>query len=107
MDRAARRVTVDGAEVRMTAREFDLLSFLLAYPGRAHTRSYLLQQVWKYNYVGDAKTVDVHVRWLRSKFEDRKEFEIVTVRGVGYRLDRPDVPSAASTGSVSRSLEAG
>src|ERR1700716_482489 len=67
--------------------DVDRLSFLLAYPGRAHTRSYLLQQVWKYNYVGDAKTVDVHVRWLRSKFEDRSDFEIVTVRGVGYRLE--------------------
>lgn len=91
MDRAARRVVMDGAEVKMTAREFDLLSFLLAFPGRAHTRSHLLQQVWKYNYVGDAKTVDVHVRWLRRKFDGRAAFDIVTVRGVGYRLDRPDV----------------
>jgi DNA-binding response OmpR family regulator len=99
IDRAARRVLLDGAEVKLTAREFDLLSFLLAYPGRAHSRSYLLQQVWKYNYVGDAKTVDVHVRWLRSKFEGRVPFDIVTVRGVGYRLDRPDVPGARAAGS--------
>ena len=97
IDRAARRVLLDGAEVKLTAREFDLLSFLLAYPGRAHSRSHLLQQVWKYNYVGDAKTVDVHVRWLRSKFEGRVSFEIVTVRGVGYRLDRPGIPGALSS----------
>ena len=90
MDRAARRVLIDGDELRLTAREFDLLSFLLANPGRAHSRTYLLQQVWRYNYVGDAKTVDVHVRWLRRKLEGRVPFEIVTVRGVGYRLDRPD-----------------
>jgi two-component system phosphate regulon response regulator PhoB len=55
-----------------------------------HTRRHLLQQVWKYNYVGDAKTVDVHVRWLRRKFAGRAPFEIVTVRGVGYRADRHD-----------------
>jgi DNA-binding response OmpR family regulator len=88
MDRAARTVTLDGAEIKLTAREFDLLSFFLAHPGRVHTRRHLLQQVWKYNYVGDAKTVDVHVRWLRRKFAGRAPFEIVTVRGVGYRADR-------------------
>ena len=44
--------------------------------------------MWRYNYVGDAKTVDVHVRWLRQKFAGRAPFEIVTVRGVGYRADR-------------------
>ena len=95
LDRAARRVLLDGTEMKLTAREFDLLSFLLANPGRAHSRSYLLQQVWRYNYVGDAKTVDVHVRWLRRKLEGRVGFEIVTVRGVGYRLDRPDVVDAS------------
>ncbi|GAC1332007.1 MAG: response regulator transcription factor [Candidatus Dormibacteria bacterium] len=97
VDRAARRVVMDGADVKLTAREFDLLSFLLANPGRAHSRNYLLQQVWKYNYVGDAKTVDVHIRWLRRKFEGRVAFEIVTVRGVGYRLDRPGGQRTAST----------
>jgi len=90
LDRAARRVTLDGEEVKLTAREFDLLSFFLAHPGRVHSRRYLLEQVWRYNYVGDAKTVDVHVRWLRQKFAGRAPFEIVTVRGVGYRVDRED-----------------
>jgi DNA-binding response OmpR family regulator len=90
LDRAARRVTLDGQEVKLTAREFDLLSFFLGHPGRVHSRRHLLQQVWRYNYVGDAKTVDVHVRWLRQKFAGRAPFEIVTVRGVGYRVDRED-----------------
>ena len=90
LDRAARRVTLDDEEVKLTAREFDLLSFFLAHPGRVHSRRYLLEQVWRYNYVGDAKTVDVHVRWLRQKFAGRAPFEIVTVRGVGYRVDRED-----------------
>jgi DNA-binding response OmpR family regulator len=90
LDRAARRVTIESQEIKLTAREFDLLSFFLGHPGRVHSRRHLLQQVWRYNYVGDAKTVDVHVRWLRQKFAGRVPFEIVTVRGVGYRLDREE-----------------
>jgi DNA-binding response OmpR family regulator len=96
LDRAARRVTLDGQEVKLTAREFDLLSFFLGHPGRVHSRRHLLQQVWRYNYVGDAKTVDVHVRWLRQKFAGRVPFEIVTVRGVGYRVDREDSVQASA-----------
>ena len=96
LDRAARRVTLDGQEVKLTAREFDLLSFFLGHPGRVHSRRHLLQQVWRYNYVGDAKTVDVHVRWLRQKFAGRVPFEIVTVRGVGYRVDREDGVQASA-----------
>jgi DNA-binding response OmpR family regulator len=94
LDRAARRVTLDDEEVKLTAREFDLLSFFLAHPGRVHSRRHLLERVWRYNYVGDAKTVDVHVRWLRQKFAGRAPFEIVTVRGVGYRIDREDRASS-------------
>ena len=94
LDRAARRVMLDGEEIKLTGREFDLLSFFLGHPGRVHSRGHLLQQVWRYNYVGDAKTVDVHVRWLRQKFAGRAPFEIVTVRGVGYRADREDAIQA-------------
>jgi DNA-binding response OmpR family regulator len=89
IDRPARRVWLDGGEVRLTAREFDLLAFLLAHPGRVHSRDSLLTQVWAPGFVGDRKTVDVHIRWLRAKFADRAPFAIVTVRGIGYRLDRP------------------
>jgi DNA-binding response OmpR family regulator len=96
LDRAARRVTLDSHEIKLTAREFDLLSFFLGHPGRVHSRRHLLQQVWRYNYVGDAKTVDVHVRWLRQKFAGRVPFEIVTVRGVGYRLDREEEVKASA-----------
>jgi two-component system phosphate regulon response regulator PhoB len=56
-----------------------------------HSRDALLNQVWGAGFLGDRKTVDVHVRWLRSKFAGVAPFEIVTVRGAGYRLDRPDV----------------
>ncbi len=57
-------------------------------PGRVHTRDVLLENVWGHEFSGDRKTVDVHVRWLREKFAGVAPFEIVTVRGVGYRLDR-------------------
>src|SRR5437899_3952713 len=88
IDRAARRVILDGADVKLTAREFDLISYLLAFPGRVHTRDSLLENVWGREFTGDRKTVDVHIRWLRGKFAARAPFEIVTVRGLGYRLDR-------------------
>jgi two-component system, OmpR family, alkaline phosphatase synthesis response regulator PhoP len=88
IDRAARRVIMGGADIRVTAREFDLLSYLLAHPGRVHTRDVLLENVWGHEFSGDRKTVDVHVRWLREKFAAQAPFEIVTVRGIGYRLDR-------------------
>jgi len=88
INRAARRVILDGADVKLTAREFDLLSYLLAFPGRVHTRDSLLENVWGREFTGERKTVDVHIRWLREKFAGRAPFEIVTVRGIGYRLDR-------------------
>src|SRR5438094_5791727 len=88
IDRAARRVIPRGADVKLTTREFDLLSYLLAHPGRVHTRDVLLENVWGHEFSGDRKTVDVHVRWLREKFAGVEPCELVTVRGVGYRLDR-------------------
>ena len=88
IDRAARRIVINEKDVKLTAREFDLLSYLLAHPGRVHTRDTLLENVWGHEFSGDRKTVDVHVRWLREKFVGAAPFEIVTVRGIGYRLDR-------------------
>ncbi|HET7466294.1 MAG TPA: response regulator transcription factor [Candidatus Dormibacteraeota bacterium] len=91
IDRAARRVTLGGREVKLAAREFDLLSHLVAHPNRVHTREALIESVWGHEFTGDRKTVDVHIRWLRQKFAGRAPFEIVTVRGAGYRLDRQPV----------------
>jgi len=88
IDRAARRVLMHGRDVKLTVREFDLISYLLAHPGRVHTRYTLLENVWGHDFAGDRKTVDVHIRWLREKFAGVAPFEIVTVRGIGYRLDR-------------------
>jgi two-component system response regulator RegX3 len=95
IDRPARRVLVDGQDVKLTAREFELLSYLVAHSGRVQSRDVILQHVWGVDFMGDRKTVDVHVRWLREKFAGRVPFEIVTVRGAGYRLDRLSTSSVA------------
>ncbi len=88
IDRPAHRVLVEGKDVKLTAREFELLSYLIAHSGRVQSRDAILQQVWGADFMGDRKTVDVHIRWLREKFAGKVPFEIVTVRGAGYRLDR-------------------
>ena len=98
IDRAARTVHVHGAELRLAPKEFDLLSLLVLNAGRVLSRQTIIQRVWGSKFYGDSKTVDVHVRWLREKFEsfDRLPFRITTVFGVGYRLDRLDrLPEAA------------
>ena len=84
LDEDARRVTIDGQEVDLTRREFDLLAALLRDPDRAHTRDALLQRVWGSTYL-ETKTVDVHVAALRRKLGDA--LKISTLRGVGYRLE--------------------
>lgn len=88
LDRASRRVTLNGKELDLRPREFDLLAFLASRPGRVYSRDQLLQEVWGFDYAGDTRTVDVHVRWLRMKIEDdaANPRRIQTVRGVGYRF---------------------
>ncbi|GHG78955.1 DNA-binding response regulator [Amycolatopsis acidiphila] len=84
----ARQATLDGAELPLTAREFDLLAFFLAHPGVAFSRADLLEKVWGWDF-GDQSTVTVHVRRLREKIEPNpaKPMRIATVWGVGYRYD--------------------
>jgi DNA-binding response OmpR family regulator len=88
LDPAARAATRGGAPLGLTVREFDLLAFLLAHPGRAYTRAELLELVWGWTF-GDQSTVTVHVRRLREKIEPdpRHPSRIVTVWGVGYRYE--------------------
>jgi two-component system, OmpR family, response regulator ResD len=90
IDTHARRATRDGAELALTVRELDLLTFLMAHPGRAFNRAELMQQVWGWTY-GDQSTVTVHVRRLREKVEDdpTNPSLIRTVWGIGYRLELP------------------
>lgn len=88
VDYARRSVTKNGAPVELTQREFDLLYTLMKNPGRVFTREMLLDTVWKIDFYGDTRTVDVHVRYLRQKLEDEPDHpqRILTVRGVGYRF---------------------
>lgn len=91
IDSASREVLVGADAVELTAKEFDLLRFLAASPGRVFTRQLLLDRVWGADAYVDERTIDVYVRWLRSKIEaDPAHPErIVTVRGVGYKLAAP------------------
>lgn len=91
LDLLAHELRLDGRAVHLRPKEFQLLAMLAAHPGRAFTRRQLLDRVWGPGQVGDPRTVDVHVRWLRSKIEAQPErpVHLVTVRGVGYRLDPP------------------
>jgi two-component system response regulator RegX3 len=83
------RVTVRGVDVALPLKEFDLLECLLRNAGRVLTRGQLIERVWGADYVGDTKTLDVHIRRLRSKIElDQAEpAHIVTVRGLGYKFE--------------------
>lgn len=89
VDPAARRVTVAGSEVPLSAKEFDLLHLLAASPGRVLTREAILERVWGFAFEGTARTVDNFIRTLRQKVERDPSHprHIVTVRTVGYRLE--------------------
>jgi DNA-binding response OmpR family regulator len=89
LDLIARRATRSGEELRITHKEFDLLATLMRNQGAVLSRDLLLERVWGYDYAGQTKTVDVHVRWLREKIEPDPSHpqRIVTVRGVGYRFE--------------------
>ncbi|MGQ9756700.1 MAG: winged helix-turn-helix domain-containing protein [Actinomycetota bacterium] len=84
IDEGRYQVRVDGMPVELTFKEFELLRFLASHPGRVFTRQMLLEQVWGYDYFGGTRTVDVHVRRIRSKIEREGRTYIRTVRGVGY-----------------------
>lgn len=88
VDYSRRSVVRDGEPVELTQREFDLLYTLMKSPGRVFTREMLLNTVWKTDFYGDTRTVDVHIRYLRQKLEEEPDSPrlILTVRGVGYRF---------------------
>ena len=77
-------VRVGGMPVELTFKEFELLHFLMSKPGKVFTREILLEQVWGYDYFGGSRTVDVHIRRIRSKIEQEGHTYIRTIRGVGY-----------------------
>ena len=88
VDLASHIVTLAGKELELKPREFDLLALLVANKGRAFTRDQILERLWGQDYIGDTRTVDVHIRWIRQKLEAEpgSPHRIITIRGVGYRF---------------------
>lgn len=86
LDAATRSVEADGKPVNLTVKEFDLLQLFMSTPGRVYSREELLETIWGYDYIGDFRTVDVHIRRLREKIEPdpAKPRYIMTKWGVGY-----------------------
>jgi two-component system OmpR family response regulator len=89
VDIARHRVSLSGEALELSPKEFDLLAFLARNRGLVFNREQLLEKVWGYDYAGDSRTVDVHVRWLRQKIEVDPGHPglLVTVRGTGYKLE--------------------
>jgi two-component system response regulator ResD len=93
IDRDSRTVTSESREIALTPKEFDLLWFLAKEPGKVFSRETLLQNVWNYEYLGDARTVDSHIRSLRHKLGAAGRRHVRTVWGVGYKFvaDQPGI----------------
>ena len=87
VDCDSRRAYIDEKEVNLTAKEFDLLELLAMNPNKVYSRESLLNIVWGYEYPGDVRTVDVHIKRLREKVKGGDEWELQTVWGVGYKFE--------------------
>ena len=86
---------IKGRSLVLTFKEFELIKFLAQHPGRVFTRAQLLQEIWGYDYFGGTRTVDVHIRRLRSKLGPEHEAIVGTVRNVGYRFTLPSAGKEA------------
>lgn len=87
LDNASHLATLDGRQLDLPLKEFDLLFLLAAHLGRTLTREYILDEVWGYGFEGNTRTLDVHINRLRDRFGEETGFRIATVRGLGYRLE--------------------
>ena len=86
MDKAAHIVEIDGRQIELSYKEFELLSYFMENAGIALSREKILNNVWNYDYFGDARTIDTHVKKLRSKLGDKGEY-IRTIWGMGYKFE--------------------
>jgi len=84
-----REVTLDGDHIQLKPKEYELLEFFAEHKGQMLSREFILERVWGWDFIGDSRTVDVHVRWLRQKIEEdaSSPMRIITVRGGGYRFE--------------------
>ena len=89
IDKAAHQVTIDGKEIELSYKEFELLTYFVENQGIALSREKILNNVWNYDYFGDARTIDTHVKKLRSKLGAKGEF-IKTIWGMGYKFEVPE-----------------
>lgn len=89
LDKGAHRVTIDGQEVELSYKEFELLTYFMENRGLALSREKILNHVWNYDYFGDARTIDTHVKKLRSKLGSKGEL-IKTVWGIGYKFSEEE-----------------
>ena len=80
-------VNYQGSRIDMPPKELELLYFLASSPNRVFTREQLLDQIWGYEYVGDTRTVDVHIKRLREKIKDHETWRIATIWGIGYKFE--------------------
>jgi len=89
IDMTRHEITVDGEVVAFKPKEYELLTFLVQHQGQVLSREFILERVWGWDFIGDSRTVDVHVRWLREKIEPypANPQRIITVRGAGYRFE--------------------
>ena len=89
VNQTRREVTLNDEPLQLKPKEYELLLFLAEHKGQMLSREFILERVWGWDYIGDSRTVDVHVRWLRQKIESdpAKPERIVTVRGGGYRFE--------------------
>lgn len=86
IDRSAHEVTIDGTKIDLSVKEFELLTYFVLNKGVALSRDQILNHVWNYDYYGDARTIDTHVKKLRSKMGSKGDY-IVTIWGMGYKFD--------------------
>lgn len=86
IDKAAHQVKIDGREIELSYKEFELLSYFVDNQGLALSREKILNNVWNYDYFGDARTIDTHVKKLRSKMGEKGNY-IKTIWGMGYKFE--------------------
>ena len=89
INRTRREVTLNGEPLQLKPQEYQLLEFFASHKGQMLSREFILERVWGWDFIGDSRTVDVHVRWLRQKIEKdaARPTRIITVRGGGYRFE--------------------
>jgi len=89
IDEIRREVTIEGTPIDLKPKEYDLLLYLAQHKGQVLSREHILEKVWGWDYFGDSRTVDVHVRWLREKIEKNpaEPERIITIRSAGYRFE--------------------